>query len=70
MCSNEYIVFAIGKTCSSSSSESETESELEDCTMEELERKRKHPHRLHKELWFNDLGEVIIALNSQSLCLH
>ena len=26
--------------------------------MEELERKRKHPWRLHDELWFNDHGEM------------
>lgn len=52
------------KTCSSSSSSSESESEQEDCTMEELERKRKHPHRLHQELWYNDVGEM----NDGPLC--
>ncbi|XP_077528570.1 ribonuclease 3-like isoform X3 [Haemaphysalis longicornis] len=42
-------------TSDSSSSESESD---EDNAMEELEVKRKHPYRLHQELWYNDPGEV------------
>jgi ribonuclease-3 len=26
--------------------------------MEELNKKKKHPYRLHEELWYNDPGEV------------
>ncbi|XP_075231258.1 ribonuclease 3 drosha [Lycorma delicatula] len=52
--------------CGSSSSDSDCESssDEEDCTMEELERKRSHPFRLHTELWFNDVGEM----NDGPLC--
>jgi hypothetical protein len=28
--------------------------------MEELERKRLHPYRLHPEMWYNDSGEVCL----------
>lgn len=40
------------------SSDSEESSSEEDTALEELERKRKHPDRLHLELWFNDPKEV------------
>lgn len=30
--------------------------------MEELERKKAHPDRLHPELWYNDPGEVILLM--------
>ncbi|BES89263.1 ribonuclease III [Nesidiocoris tenuis] len=36
----------------------------EDGLMEELERKKSHPHRLHPELWYNDPGEM----NDGPLC--
>lgn len=48
-------------TSDSSSSESESD---EDNAMEELEVKRKHPYRLHQELWYNDPGEM----NDGPLC--
>ncbi|KAH8033065.1 hypothetical protein HPB51_006027 [Rhipicephalus microplus] len=41
-------------TSDSSSNESESD---DDNAMEELEVKRKHPYRLHQELWYNDPGE-------------
>lgn len=52
--------------CSSESSDSSTEESEsdEDNAMEELEVKRKHPYRLHPELWFNDPGEM----NDGPLC--
>ncbi|KAG8233254.1 hypothetical protein J437_LFUL009962 [Ladona fulva] len=40
------------------SSSEDVEEEEEDRAMEELQRKRMHPHRLHPELWYNDTGEV------------
>ncbi|XP_071455436.1 ribonuclease 3 [Hetaerina americana] len=54
---------------SSSSSEDDSSSEdadeeEEDRAMEELQRKRRHPHRLHPELWYNDTGEM----NDGPLC--
>lgn len=53
---------------SSSSSTSSSDSEDEDSTcsrwMEEMERKKKHPHCLHPELWYNDPGEM----NNGPLC--
>ncbi|XP_071034189.1 ribonuclease 3 isoform X1 [Parasteatoda tepidariorum] len=49
---------------SSSSSEDLSSSDEEDTTFEELERKRKHPDRLHPELWFNDPKEM----NDGPLC--
>lgn len=45
--------------CSSSESSDDEDLELEnDCTMEELSRKISHPYRLHKDLWYNDAGEM------------
>lgn len=44
-----------------SSSSEKSSSEEEDTAMEELERKKKHPDRLHLELWFNDPKEVCIT---------
>lgn len=38
---------------------SDNGSDDEDSTVQELERKRQHPDRLHKELWYNDPGEVL-----------
>nr|CAD7256806.1 unnamed protein product [Timema shepardi] len=56
------------KSAVTSSSDTDTNSESstdeEDCTMEEMERKRLHPYRLHQELWFNDSGEM----NDGPLC--
>ncbi|KAL3872342.1 hypothetical protein ACJMK2_040272 [Sinanodonta woodiana] len=49
---------------SSSSSSSDSEDDLEDTWIEELERKRKHPQRLHPDLWYNDAGEM----NDGPLC--
>ncbi|XP_054919064.1 ribonuclease 3 isoform X3 [Dermacentor andersoni] len=48
-------------TSDSSSNESESD---DDNAMEELEVKRKHPYRLHQELWYNDPGEM----NDGPLC--
>ncbi|XP_054713969.1 ribonuclease 3-like [Uloborus diversus] len=48
---------------SSSSSENSSDDE-EDTAMEELEKKRKHPYRLHHELWYNDPKEM----NDGPLC--
>lgn len=45
----------------SSSEESETESAPTDrfvMAQRELERKRRHPARMHPELWFNEAGQV------------
>ncbi|XP_046403440.1 ribonuclease 3 isoform X2 [Ischnura elegans] len=56
-----------GKSSSSSGSDSSSEDadeEEEDRAMEELQRKRLHPHRLHPELWYNDSGEM----NDGPLC--
>lgn len=55
------------KECSSSdssSSEDQIAEDEEDCTMEELVRKQQHPDRLHKEMWYNDPGEM----NDGPLC--
>ncbi|GBM59674.1 Ribonuclease 3 [Araneus ventricosus] len=49
---------------SSSSSEKSSSSEEEDTSLEELEKKRQHPDRLHTELWFNDPKEM----NDGPLC--
>ncbi|XP_053673535.1 ribonuclease 3 [Anopheles nili] len=51
--------------CSSSSESSDEELEFEDeCSMEELTAKIKHPLRLHVDLWYNDPGEM----NDGPLC--
>lgn len=51
--------------CSDSDSDSCNSSEDEgDNIMEELERKRNHPDRLHPELWHNEAGEM----NDGPLC--
>lgn len=50
-------------TSSSDSSSSEEEDEVNLALME-LERKKKHPSRLHPELWYNDSGEM----NDGPLC--
>uniref|UniRef100_A0A182MAP4 Ribonuclease 3 n=1 Tax=Anopheles culicifacies TaxID=139723 RepID=A0A182MAP4_9DIPT len=51
--------------CSSSSESSDEEIEFEDeCSMEELTAKIKHPLRLHVDLWYNDPGEM----NDGPLC--
>jgi ribonuclease-3 len=55
------------KTCESDSSSSDSSSEEEDevdLVLQELERKKQHPSRLHPELWFNDPGEM----NDGPLC--
>lgn len=41
-----------------SSSDSESDSDQDDCIIDELEKKKLHPYRLHPELWYNDPGEV------------
>ncbi|XP_035232949.1 ribonuclease 3-like, partial [Stegodyphus dumicola] len=48
----------------SSSSSEESSDEEEDTAIEELEKKRRHPDRLHLELWFNDPKEM----NDGPLC--
>ncbi|XP_063972523.1 ribonuclease 3 [Diachasmimorpha longicaudata] len=52
--------------CSSDSSSSDGDSSMDevDRTMEELMAKKEHPQRLHKEMWFNDPGEM----NDGPLC--
>ena len=55
------------KTCDSDSSTTDSSSEEEDevdLVLQELERKKQHPSRLHPELWFNDPGEM----NDGPLC--
>ncbi|CAG2162642.1 unnamed protein product, partial [Oppiella nova] len=50
---------------SSSCGESDSnDDDCEDTAYEELERKKRHPLRLHEELWFNDVGEM----NDGPLC--
>ena len=53
-------------SCCSSDSESndENEDEVTDTVLEELERKKTHPWRLHDELWYNESGEM----NDGPLC--
>ncbi|XP_059350405.1 LOW QUALITY PROTEIN: ribonuclease 3-like [Daphnia carinata] len=54
-------------TCESDSSTSDSSSEEEDevdLVLQELERKKQHPARLHPELWYNDPGEM----NDGPLC--
>lgn len=41
------------------SSGDEVEDGLRQEMENELQRKMKHPERMHKELWFNEPGEVI-----------
>lgn len=52
---------SVGSSETSDSSSNESD---EDNAMEELEVKKKHPYRLHPELWFNDPGEM----NDGPLC--
>lgn len=47
----------------SESDEDEDEDEV-DLALQELERKKRHPARLHAELWYNDAGEM----NDGPLC--
>ncbi|CAH1953379.1 unnamed protein product [Acanthoscelides obtectus] len=49
---------------SSSDSSNDDLTDEEDCSMEELERKQKHPDRLHPEMWYNEPGEM----NDGPLC--
>ncbi|CAG2107966.1 unnamed protein product [Medioppia subpectinata] len=52
---------------SSDSSSCESDSNDDDCedtAYEELQRKKRHPLRLHEELWYNDAGEM----NDGPLC--
>lgn len=62
---------AVANPGSSDSSSNESESD-EDNAMEELEVKKKHPYRLHPELWFNDPGEVSTRAPERrcDLCVH
>ncbi|XP_077504177.1 ribonuclease 3 drosha isoform X4 [Amblyomma americanum] len=53
----------IASTGTSDSSSNESDSD-DDNAMEELEVKKKHPYRLHQELWYNDPGEM----NDGPLC--
>ena len=55
------------KSFISDSSETDSSSDEEnevDQVLQELERKKQHPARLHPELWFNDPGEM----NDGPLC--
>ena len=49
---------------SSSSDDEEDDADEVDLVLEELEWKKKHPSRLHPELWYNDAGEM----NDGPLC--
>lgn len=54
-----------GDKCSSSDSSSDEDFNIEDdCPMEELTKKIKHPYRLHADLWHNEVGEM----NDGPLC--
>ena len=54
-----YLFNRLVSSSDSSCSESESnDDECEDTSYEELQRKKKHPLRLHEELWYNDPGEV------------
>lgn len=46
------------KCCSSSDSDIDINDIVDDCTMEELTKKIRHPYRLHKDLWHNEPGEM------------
>nr|CAD7204214.1 unnamed protein product [Timema douglasi] len=59
-----HFVVAAVTSSSDTDTNSESSTDEEDCTMEEMERKRLHPYRLHQELWFNDSGEM----NDGPLC--
>lgn len=55
----DYFVDKEGSSSSNSSCSGSDDSDDEgDDWMEELNRKKNHPYRLHEELWFNDPGEV------------
>ena len=43
---------------SCSSSDEEDDNDDQDNPLEELQRKKSHPWRLHEELWYNDPGEM------------
>lgn len=43
---------------SSDSDSDESSGSEDDDVLAEMETKKKHPDRLHEELWFNDPGEV------------
>ncbi len=45
---------------SSSDEDSDQENDRVSQWMEELMAKKRHPERLHEELWFNEDGEVSI----------
>nr|AMN88357.1 DROSHA [Mytilus galloprovincialis] len=53
-------------SCSSSSdsSDGDDDDDDDDEWIEELNKKKKHPYRLHEELWYNDPGEM----NAGPLC--
>lgn len=60
------------ESSSSSSSEEDSEEEGEEDSKEEewldaLNKRKKHPYRLHDDLWYNDQGEVRVILHT-SLC--
>ncbi|XP_059478706.1 ribonuclease 3 isoform X2 [Neocloeon triangulifer] len=50
--------------CDSSDSDDGSSEDEGECSLRELEHKKKHPDRLHPELWFNDPGEM----NDGPLC--
>ena len=53
------LIWPLGGSESDDSSSSGSESEDETVLLnEELERKSRHPYRLHPELWYNDQGKV------------
>lgn len=53
-----------GDKCSSSDSSDDDFNIEDDCPMEELTKKIKHPYRLHADLWHNEEGEM----NDGPLC--
>ena len=53
-----------GRVCvvaesSESDTESDSGSEEEEVTKEELKFKLENPYRMHKEIWYNEAGEVM-----------
>lgn len=59
-----FICIYLAEKCSSSDSSDDEFDIDDDCPMEELTKKIKHPYRLHPDLWHNEDGEM----NDGPLC--
>ena len=53
-----YLLLYLDSSTSSSDEEEESLEKLHDNWVDELQRKREHPERIHPELWFNEPMEV------------